>query len=186
MKRMSIFFILAIMVVLLVAGLKLSNNATSDAASFGISYAARDVGPVIGLKAPDFTLQDLAGQKIKLYDVIKNNKITLVNFWATWCPPCRQEIPDLISFYRKYSSQKVSLLGIDIQEKPEDVKAFVTKNKMNYPVLVDIEAKAARLYNLYAIPTTFIIDRNGKIKDLVQGGVDLKTLETKVKAFLKE
>lgn len=186
MKRQGLLILAIVMFILsLITGFKL-NNEENNAKSYGISYAAGNVGPAIGRKAPDFTLSDLSGQKTKLSEVIKNSKVTLVNFWATWCPPCREEIPELIDFYRKYNSQKVSLLGIDIQENPIEVKTFVQKNKMNYPVLTDTDGKTAQQYNIYAIPTTFFIDRNGMIKDKIEGGTDFKALEMKLKTLLKE
>jgi peroxiredoxin len=180
MKRQQLVMVLIIIVAFLsVIGLNLSNAASNTAG------AAKAVSPSEGVKASDFTLTDLNGQKIKLSDVIKTNQVTLVNFWATWCPPCCEEIPELISFYSKYGAKKVSLLGIDLEEEPADVKAFAKKNKMNYPVLFDSDGKVSDLYKIYYIPTTFFVDNNGKIRDKIEGGTDFETLEGKVQEILK-
>jgi cytochrome c biogenesis protein CcmG/thiol:disulfide interchange protein DsbE len=144
------------------------------------------VGPTVGLKAPDFTLPDLNGKKVNLKEVVAANKVTLVNFWATWCPPCRAEIPELIEFYRKYSTKKVALLAINLQETPSEVKSFVAQNKMNFPVLADTSGSVAGQYQVYAIPTTFFLDGKGKVRDKIEGSTNLATLEAKVQKMLKE
>lgn len=147
--------------------------------------AAGNVGPEIGKLAPDFTLADLKGKNVKLKDVINQNKVTLVNFWATWCPPCRGEIPELIDLYTKYGSQKMALLAIDIQEDPGRVKSFVKDNGMNFPILLDTRGMVANIYRVSGIPTTYIIDGKGTIRDMIIGGTTLNTLEAKIKPLLK-
>lgn len=147
--------------------------------------AAGNTGPEIGKIAPDFTLKDLNGKSVKLKDIINQNKVTLVNFWATWCPPCRREIPELIEFYQKYNPQKVALLAIDLQEDPGKVKTFAKKNGMNFPVLLDINGMAGNRYRVSGIPTTFILDGKGIIRDMIVGGTSLAALEAKIKPMLK-
>lgn len=144
------------------------------------------VGAEIGSTAPDFTLTDINGKSVNLKDVVGENKATLVNFWATWCPPCRSEIPELNKFYQKYGSQKVALLAVDIQEDPSKVKSFVKGYGMNFPVVIDATGKVANQYRVSGIPTTFILDNKGKVRDMIVGGTTLGVLESKIKPLLKD
>ena len=123
---------------------------------------------------------------MNLGTAVNRNRITLVNFWATWCPPCRAEIPELVKFYGEYKTKGVALLAVNLQESPEAVKAFAGKNGMRFPVLLDSSGKVAQVYQVYAIPTTFILDRHGVIRDLIQGSINLATLQTKVGKLLAE
>jgi DsbE subfamily thiol:disulfide oxidoreductase len=147
--------------------------------------AAGNAGPEIGKQAPEFTLNDLNGKSVKLKDVVSQNKVTLVNFWATWCPPCRGEIPELIKLYKKYSGQKMALVAIDLQEDPGQVKAFAKSNGMNFMVLVDTKGIAGNQYRVSGIPTTFIIDNKGVIRDMTVGGTTLEALEAKIQPLIK-
>lgn len=147
--------------------------------------AAGNVGPEIGKQAPEFTLDDLNGKSIKLKDVTSQNKVTLVNFWATWCPPCRGEIPELIKLYKKYSGQKLALVAIDLQEDPAQVKAFARRNGINFTVLVDNNGMVGNQYRVSGIPTTFVIDNKGIIRDMTVGGTTLEALEAKIRPLIK-
>lgn len=142
--------------------------------------------PMAGSTAPDFSLSDLNGKEVALSQVIRNNQVTIVNFWATWCPPCRAEIPDFVKFYQEYSGQKVALIAVNLQENPADVRQFASKNGMNFQVLTDTAGKVGNLYQIYAIPTTFFIDRTGKIRHKIEGATNLNGLKTRVQALLKE
>lgn len=143
-------------------------------------------GIAIGSRAVDFELPDLDGKTVKLLEVVGKNQVTIVNFWATWCPPCRGEIPDLIRVYQKYSAQRVTILGVNLQEEPAQVKDFAKKNRMNFPILTDTAGKAAKIYNVYAIPTTFVLDAKGVIRHKIEGSTTSKVLEAKVKDVLQE
>lgn len=112
-------------------------------------------------KAPDFVLNSVDGKIIKLSDY-KGKKIIL-NFWATWCPPCRAEIPDFVKFYNE-NKGKVEIIGISVSSKEEDVKEMIKRYGITYPVCIGDE-KIEKLYGpINAVPTTFIIDENGYIK----------------------
>lgn len=153
---------------------------------FQKGLAAPATAPRISYHAPQFTLTDLNGEKADLQTVVNGNRVTLVNFWATWCPPCRAEIPELVKFYNQYKTRGVALLAVNLQESRETVKAFAKKTGMRFPVLLDSSGKVAETYQVYAIPTTFILDRHGVIRELIQGGTDLATLRTKVGKLLAE
>ncbi len=113
--------------------------------------------------APDFRLIDLNGGEISLSDY--EGKVLYLNFWATWCPPCRAEIPDFIEFYKEYKDQGLEILGVSVDQISADkVLAFVKANEMNYPVAM----YTMELINDYrpgnSIPTTIVIDRKGMIR----------------------
>jgi cytochrome c biogenesis protein CcmG/thiol:disulfide interchange protein DsbE len=116
--------------------------------------------------APAFTLTDISGKSVSLADF--KGKVVVLDFWATWCPPCRKEIPDFISIQNEYGSQGVQIVGIALDELPK-VQAFVRTNGMNYPVLMGNDAITARYGGIEGIPTTFIIDRTGKIAERFEG-----------------
>jgi DsbE subfamily thiol:disulfide oxidoreductase len=147
--------------------------------------SGKDAGPEVGYLAPEFALNDIHGNSVNLKDIIGRNKVTLVNFWATWCPPCRGEIPELIQLYKKYAPQKMALLAIDLQEEPGKVKAFAKEKGMNFTVLIDSNGMVGNQYRVSGIPTTFIVDSKGQIRDVIVGGTTLKTLEAKIQPLLK-
>lgn len=112
-------------------------------------------------KAPDFTLTSIDGKKITL-STLFGKKIIVVNFWATWCPYCREKIPKLNQLYRN-NQDKIIILGISISEPRERVANFVRKNNVTYPILLDPAGQVARQYGVIGIPKNIIIDQQGRI-----------------------
>ncbi len=110
--------------------------------------------------AYDFELSDINGKKIKLSDF--KDKVVILNFWATWCPPCRAEIPSFVELYKKYKNEGLSIIGVAIDNETK-VKNFVKEFKINYPVLLADEITIQKYGGIRGIPTTFIIDKNGNI-----------------------
>jgi peroxiredoxin len=117
----------------------------------------------------DFTLTDLNGKSWTLKDL--KGKVVLLNFWATWCPPCRKEMPDLETLYRRFGPQGLVILGID-DEEADKVKPFVAQQGITYPVLLDRGRKVNTLFGIAGIPKTFVYDREGKI---VAQSIDMRT-----------
>ena len=117
----------------------------------------------------DFTLTDLNGKSWTLKGL--KGKVVLLNFWATWCPPCRKEMPDLESLYRRFGPQGLVILGID-DEEAEKVKPFIAQQGITYPVLLDPGRKVNTLFQINGIPKTFVYDREGKI---VAQSIDMRT-----------
>ena len=111
--------------------------------------------------APDFTLPDPAGKKKSLKDY--RGKVVMLAFWATWCEYCREEIPAIESLYRDYKGQGLVVVAINIKDKRDDALAFIKKNKITYPVLMDPEGEVGLLYGAYATPTVYLIDRKGAV-----------------------
>jgi peroxiredoxin len=118
--------------------------------------------------APDFTLRDLDGERVALKSL--RGKVVLVNFWATWCPPCRMEIPDLNRIHTAYEEQGVVVLGVSWDElSSEQIKGFVKNYKVTYPVLHGTQSELSEVGRAYKwegyLPTTYVVDREGRIQD---------------------
>lgn len=128
-----------------------------------ISCAQKE-GFSIGDKAADFTLKDAGGAEVKLSEVVKNNKSTLLVFWATWCPYCVNEIPQLKQLNTVYGNKGLKILAIDIGESGEKVKSFAKKEGIEYTILLDSNNAVANQYGVGGIPTNILIDNNGVIK----------------------
>ena len=126
-------------------------------------------GVEIGNLAPDFQLDNLDGQSISLSDF--RGKPVLVNFWASWCPPCRSEMPFIQDTFtdKKWADKGLVVLAIDIGESPSTVSEFVNKYGLTFPVLLDITQDVSLEYYVRAIPTTFLIDRDGIIQEVKIG-----------------
>jgi Peroxiredoxin len=130
---------------------------------FSLSLQAKELsGP-----APDFTLTNLDGEKVKLSDL--KGQVVMINFWASWCGPCRQEMPLLNDIYAGYKKAGFVLLGVNLDESADDAKAFLKKTPVNFPVLLDSQGKVADLYKNQAMPSSYFVDRKGNLVHLHQG-----------------
>ncbi len=135
-------------------------------------------------KAPDFKLKLTNGKDIKLSD--HKGKIVIIDFWATWCPPCRKGIPDLIDIQKKYD-KKLVVIGISLDtETKDDVVPFINKFGINYPVAYGNMEVVKAYGNIQAIPTSFIIDQKGDIVDTHVGLVDKSVYVNKIEELLKK
>lgn len=110
-----------------------------------------------------FTLMNLEGTQTSLGAVIKENKVVLLNFFASWCPPCIEEIPDLIRLQDKYKDRSFTVLGVDVGESRRKVMNFVERMGINYPVVLDTDTEVARQYHVVGIPTSLLVSAEGKI-----------------------
>jgi thiol-disulfide isomerase/thioredoxin len=119
-------------------------------------------GTDVGATMPEYSAMWLDGSKFELAG--KRDKVVLLNVWATWCGPCRFEIPELEALHAKYSAKGFEVIGVSVDESGvEPVKQFVEENKMTYPVALDPEGKLAALLQTSVLPTSVLIDRKGKI-----------------------
>src|SRR3954451_12500146 len=132
-----------------------AGTATEGTPTLALLKEPMDVAP--------FTVTDLDGKTVSIADL--KGKVVLVNFWATWCPPCRAEIPDLVKLQEKYRD-KLVILGISEDEdaSPQEVKAFGAEQKMNYPIVMKTPELSKVFKGVSALPTTFVIDPEGKIR----------------------
>jgi len=148
---------------LAIAGCSTNPESPSRPGSATPSTPPQVTGTGIGYLATDFTLQGLDGQTFSLSNM--RGKPVLLNFWATWCGPCRSEMPLLQQVYEEYSSQGLIFVAVNIAENPAQVERFMQDNGLTIPVLLDTKAKVASTYNISGIPTTLFIDKDGIIKD---------------------
>jgi peroxiredoxin len=119
--------------------------------------------PLLGSARPpgDFTLTSLSGDTVTLSAL--KGQVVFLNFWATWCPPCRKEMPSMEVLYQRFRGKGLQMLAVDIQEKEAGVRRFIQEQKLNFPVLLDTSGKVSGGYGIEAVPTTFIIGRDGAI-----------------------
>lgn len=126
---------------------------------------------VEGAVAPDFTVKDLAGKEVKLSAL--KGKVVLVNFWATWCPPCKEEIPSMMKLNQSMAGKQFQMLAVSIDEGGrEAVEGYFKKSGNSLPAYLDIEGEVSRLYGTTGVPETFIVDKAGIIRKKVVGGMD--------------
>ncbi|MDR2491285.1 MAG: TlpA family protein disulfide reductase [Spirochaetaceae bacterium] len=109
----------------------------------------------------NFTLKTLDGKQLSLDGL--RGKVVFLNFWATWCGPCRQEMPSMEALYQRFKNSGLEFAAVDIMEKEPDVGAYIKRNNLNFPVALDLDGNVSKNYRIQAVPATFIINRNGKI-----------------------
>jgi thiol-disulfide isomerase/thioredoxin len=136
------------------------------------------------IQAPDWQLTDVEGKAMKLSDF--RGKVVILDFWATWCPPCRAEIPGFVEIQKKYADKGFTMIGVSLdREGPSVVKPFIVKFGMNYPVVMGNQKVAADYGGITAIPTTFIIDRQGFIVAGYQGFTMQSIFESVIAGLLE-
>ena len=143
--------------------------------------------PKEGFTAPDFTLELLDGGNITLSDL--QGKVVLVNFWTSWCPPCRKEMPAIESVYRSYKDLGLVVVGLNLtaQDSKPDVSAFVQEIGVTFPIALDVNNAVGNLYRVTALPTSFFIDRKGVIRSIIVGGpMSEAVIQSKVEELLWE
>jgi peroxiredoxin len=152
--------------------------------STACNKGSTDAAPAKGLKtAPDFNLKNLAGGMVKLSDY--RGKVVILDFWATWCPPCIKEIPDFVELQKEYGDKGLIILGISLDQNPKQaLPAFIKKYKVNYPILLT-DGKVDKAFGgVTGIPTTFVIDQKGEIYKQYVGFRPKQVFETDIKALL--
>lgn len=139
-----------------------STATTTHAASTAPAPPAASTGADVGQVVPAYQAKRLDGSAFDL--ATERNKVVLLNVWATWCGPCRYEIPELQGLHDKYGPRGFEVIGASVDEgAPEAVKEFVAEHRMTYPVVLDPEGRVAGLLDASVLPTTVLIDRNGRI-----------------------
>jgi peroxiredoxin len=137
-----------------------------------------------GKQAPGWELEDASGSKVKLSDF--EGKIVLLDFWATWCPPCVQEIPGFIKLHEKYKDKGVAVVGVSLDQGGwQAVKPFIEKHKVTYPIVLG-NMEVAQAYEIQPIPTTFILDPSGKIVNTLIGYHPPEVFEKEIEALLEK
>ena len=117
--------------------------------------------------APDFTLTNQDGQTVSLSDL--RGQVVMINFWATWCGPCRKEMPLLDAIYQRYNRLGFTLLGINVEEDPSGADKYLAETPVSFPILFDRSNSVSKLYDVNAMPSTVIVDREGNVRFLHKG-----------------
>jgi peroxiredoxin len=121
----------------------------------------------VGKSAPDFTLKSLSGKNLKLSEMTGN--VVLINFWASGCGPCREEMPLLNALHNKYEPLGFTVLGVNVEEDLKGAKGFLKNFPVDFPVLLDNTNQVSKQYKVIAMPTTVVVDRDGNMRYLHQG-----------------
>lgn len=160
----------------LALGLVFSILAATSLASSGME----------GQVAPDFALKSTTGENLRLSEY--RGDVVMINFWATWCGPCRQEMPLLDELYGRYHRVGFNLLGVNIDDDTERALRMVEELDLHFPVVFDTRKEVSRLYNVEAMPATILVDREGNIRHVHHGykpGYEDKYLD-QIRALLRE
>ena len=136
--------------------------------------------------APDFALKSDSGENLRLSEF--RGEVVMINFWASWCGPCRQEMPLLDELYAQYQPMGFTILGVNVEEDSSKAKQMLSDAPVNFPVLFDNDSEVSKLYNVVAMPSTVLVDRNGNVRYLHQGykpGYE-EAYQQQVRALIRE
>jgi len=159
------------------------NSQTQNSTSSEGSTPSSLLDNSIKAKAQDFKLKDLNGKEVSLSDF--EGKKVFLNFWASWCPPCKAEMPEIEQLYQQTKDSDLVILAVNIGEDKETVQTFIDNNKYNFKVLLDTEQEAALNYNITSIPTSYFIDKDGNIKASFIGSMNLAQMKSYIQLIDK-
>jgi cytochrome c biogenesis protein CcmG, thiol:disulfide interchange protein DsbE len=142
-------------------GIVLLVGVVAVAAVFGLALIDRNAGQPTSGPAPDFTLTTLDGQDVRLSDL--RGQVVVINFWASWCVPCRDEAPALQAVWERYRDRGVVLLGVAWTDTERNARAFIDEFSQNYPNGLDLGTRIGELYGITGVPETFIVDQQGQV-----------------------
>lgn len=134
-------------------------------AAFLVSMAA--IADIPEGAAPDFTLKSASGENLRLSEL--RGEVVMINFWASWCAPCRQEMPLLDELYNQYHPLGFTILGVNVEEDSAKAKQMLQENPVNFPVVFDNKSAVSKLYDVVAMPSTVLVDRDGNVRYLHRG-----------------
>ena len=164
-------------------GLLATQSCTPSAQDIGNGQTGLPPAPEVGRPAPDFTLTDLEGNSVTLSDF--RGKVVFINFWATWCPPCRAEMPDMEAIYQEYKSKDVVVIGVDLLEDENEVRQYVQQGGFSWTFVIDTTGAVATNYGITAIPTSLFLDKEGVIRAVSIGAMTKRAMESKLAEAMK-
>jgi peroxiredoxin len=139
-----------------------------------------------GSPAPRFVLEGIDGEAYDLREIAKRNRVTIINFWATWCPPCTSELPEMGGLYNEMHTDGVALLAVNAGQKAEVARDFARDMNAKFPVLLDPGGVATKSYQVDSLPATFIVDQQGVIRQRIVGATNAKRLRSKILSVLNQ
>lgn len=152
------------------------------AAALSLSMPTPARAMAVGELAPDFAQDDLSGQPVSLSRL--RGKLVLVNFWATWCAPCREEMPAFSAWQRKYRARGLRIVGISMDDEAPAVRKFLAGRPVSYPVVIGDSALGERFGGVLGLPLSYLIDAQGRVVARYQGEANLAAVESKIKELL--
>lgn len=157
--------------------------ALGAAGVWGGGSAARAVDE--GTRAPEIGLRDLDGNPVRMADL--RNKVVIVDFWASWCAPCREELPVLERLYNRYKDQGLVIVGVNIDNDESNMRRFLQRTPLSFPVVFDGEHQVAERYSPPRMPSSYIIDKRGMIRHVHAGfrSGDAEAMEREIQALLR-
>jgi thiol-disulfide isomerase/thioredoxin len=155
-------------------------------AALAVVAAGANAAVTPSASAPDFTLPSLGGPNLRLQE--QRGRVVMINFWASWCGPCRVEMPHLARLYEKYRGSGFTVLAVNIDESPQKAASLATQLGMRFPVLLDTDKKVSRLYDLSTMPSTVLVDRDGRVRYVHRGYRDgyEETYDKQIRELLRE
>ncbi|MGI2327455.1 TlpA disulfide reductase family protein [Planococcus sp. YIM B11945] len=181
-KKILGLLLIAVLIGAAIAGVVKNNiekKETESTVSIGtdVEFLATKEGLAKGEIAPDFELETLEGEPVKLSDY--QGKKVILNFWASWCPPCRAEMPLMQNYYDEVQGKDIEILAVNLTTEDRGMKKitnFVEANKLTFPIPLDKEGKIGDIYQSVTIPTTYILDAEGRVQNKHIGPMDEKTM----------
>jgi peroxiredoxin len=170
-RRFFLLFVVAVCVIILLVALRKSRPVIAPQLKVGTELA------------PDFTLRAIDGSSLRLSDY--RSKVILLDFWATWCAPCQEEIPRFVEWQNEYRDRGLQVIGVSMDDSPEPVQKFSREFRMNYPVAIGTQGIASQYGGILGLPVNFVIGRDGKIKTKHLGMYDLTLLKRELNEQLE-
>jgi peroxiredoxin len=166
----------AIKTLILISILVLADAGTS---------AAVNGGSLVGSRAPEFALKDMSGSYVSVTAL--RGKVVVINFWATWCPPCRLEMPALNRLYKDYRDRGLVVIAVTTESSERGIKNYLKETHLSLPIVLDRDGRVSRVYGVFSLPTSFVIDRSGTVVLHYMGDQNWDGLEvrSKIEALLE-